>query len=175
MAILSKGAYERKQAWADRRMDENRKAETLTEVQHDALAWLCSYRHELHCNHERLFSAEFSGEYDPEKINDRLREAGLPEFEDLPNPEDIPSDMDYFELMSDEEREEWERKADEFNKDNPDSTMQYNGFSYWIEMSYEHANFINLMNEANDAIECYLAEIDNEHGTNFSVYGIAKK
>lgn len=53
--------YSRKSIYVANKNAKNRKlAEVhgLTDDQHEALTWLCSFRHELHCNQEDLFYSE---------------------------------------------------------------------------------------------------------------------
>ena len=53
--------YSRKSIYVANKNAKNRKlAEVhgLTDNQHEALTWLCSFRHELHCNQEDLFFSE---------------------------------------------------------------------------------------------------------------------
>ena len=63
MAYYSKDVYERKAAYAARRMEENAQVPTLTDEQHDTLAYLCYIRHWIHSTDRmRLFNEE-SNEY----------------------------------------------------------------------------------------------------------------
>lgn len=48
MSKINKEGYERKAEWADRRMEDNKSVDTLTEDQHEVLASVCSKRHTLH-------------------------------------------------------------------------------------------------------------------------------
>jgi hypothetical protein len=48
MAKFNKEAYERKNRWAECRMEENSRIETLTPEQHETLVWLCWLRHKIH-------------------------------------------------------------------------------------------------------------------------------
>ena len=91
MAYLSIDEYKRREAAANRRMDRNRKIDTLAAEQHDALASLCAVRHKLHStpnvggvlfNDEAADNQELWNVLDTENhTNDLLAaliEAGLP-------------------------------------------------------------------------------------------------
>lgn len=81
----------------------------LTDNQHEALAWLCSFRHELHCNQEDLFYSESANFSDFScqicgRLTRYLQEVGLitdrtfdysDEFFDLPIDFDSHSDEEY--------------------------------------------------------------------------------
>lgn len=81
----------------------------LTDNQHEALAWLCSFRHELHCNQEDLFYSESANFSDFScqicgRLTRYLQEVGLianrmfdysDDFFDLPIDFDCHSDEEY--------------------------------------------------------------------------------
>ena len=81
----------------------------LTDNQHEALTWLCSFRHELHCNQEDLFyseSANFSnfGFQICGQLNRYLKHVDLisdnkfdysDEFFDIPSDFDCSTDAEY--------------------------------------------------------------------------------
>lgn len=155
MAYLDKEAYERKKEWAAKRMAENALVETLSEEQHEALEWLCSVRHDVHCNQEDFFCDESvnSSEYwnyiddgDGGTIREKLTQAGLPAVEWSFNPDMYTSDslcyeLDYTEEEREEERERCFEMAEKFNSD----------------------------------IEKYLKTIDEQHGTNYCPSGASRK
>ena len=58
MAYLDKDAYIAKRELAARRMAENAEIETLTPEQHEALEYLCTVRHNIHCNQDDLFKSQ---------------------------------------------------------------------------------------------------------------------
>lgn len=81
----------------------------LTDNQHEALTWLCSFRHELHCNQEDLFYSESANFSDFScqicgRLTRYLQEVDLitnrtfdysDEFFDLPIDFDSHSDAEY--------------------------------------------------------------------------------
>lgn len=114
--------YSRKDIYVANKNAKNRKlAEVhgLTDNQHEALTWLCSFRHELHCNQEDLFyseSANFSnfGFQICGQLTRYLQEAGLitdRKFDYSDEFFDIPSD---FDCHSDAEHEEGLEQVHEF-------------------------------------------------------------
>lgn len=146
MGFVSKEGYERKAAYVARKMEENRLVETLTEEQHDVLAWLCNLRHEMHTNQHPLFlneSAEFSEIWQKyEEIYDKLTDCGLDTIE-LPASEDIPCDFD-LEIDSDFDYEE------------------------------TYGDFVKIMEDINNRIEVYLHDIDKKHGTEYCPTGATR-
>jgi len=147
MAYHTKETYERKAEWAANRMEENSKIESLTEEQHSALAKLCSFRHELHCNQDSLFITE-SANYNKyhemldEGVNTILINAGLLIINGIAT-DFMPSDMDLAYGCA----EEWET----------------------LEEGKEIA--LNQAIAINEKIETYLLQIDNKYGTNYCPSG----
>lgn len=103
----------------------------------------------------------------------KLKEAGLPELKLLIS-YDMPGEEDYYGLLSDEEREEWERKADKFNDENPKAFFPHEGYTLWREESWEYRTFYDICEKQNDIIEKYLREIDEKYGTDYCPTGIAR-
>lgn len=104
--------YSRKSIYVANKNAKNRKlAEVhgLTDNQHEALTWLCSFRHELHCNQKDLFYSESANFSDFScqicgRLTRYLQEVGLiadrmfdysDEFFDLPIDFDSHSDAEY--------------------------------------------------------------------------------
>ena len=143
MGIISRDGYDRKREYAARKMEENMLIGTLTETQHDALAWLCSLRHEMHTNQHHLFLSE-TAEYSEiwtkyDAINGKLTDCGLDTIE-LPDGTDIPCDFDC----------------------DDDSDFDY-------EETY--GEFVKIMEDINNRIEAYLHDIDKKHGTDYCPTG----
>ena len=148
---LSKEAYEGKREWASKKMADMKMITTLTEEQHDVLAELCSFRHELHTNQESLFNTEsanypFFNEMLSGGINEKLKEVGLPEIKSLDVLyDDFPTDMDiFYDIAEFETNEEG------------------------LEIALQRAS------EINSAIEGYLLEIDKQHGTSYCPSGYTR-
>ncbi|WP_406022610.1 hypothetical protein [Succinivibrio sp.] len=104
--------YSRKSIYVANKNAKNREISAengLTDHQHEALTWLCSFRHELHCNQEDLFyseSANFSnfGFQICGQLNRYLKHVDLisdnkfdysDEFFDIPSDFDCNSDAEY--------------------------------------------------------------------------------
>lgn len=131
MAHFSKDVYDAKREYASRRMLKNAENDSLTEEQHNALAWLCSIRHKMHTNQEAFFYSEYGDysdfyDYIDYEINERLESVGLPTIKWHCSLEDVPCDVDFFELLplaeqTEENHEEMLlqtlHEAEEYNKD----------------------------------------------------------
>ena len=147
MGFLDKEAYERKNEWAARKMEEQKKkCNTLTEEQHDVLSWLCTIRHEMHCNQKDFFLSESSDhkkywDYIMDEINEELKRVGFRTI-NFGNPEFVPTDYDY--EMDGLTYEEAEKECYE-------ATSEYNRL-----------------------IEEFLGEIDSEHGTKYRPGGYGR-
>lgn len=151
---------------------------TLTEEQHEVIQHICAVRHEIHCSIDEMFNTS-SSEYslwqhldncNEHSLNGKLQKVGMPTIEYGVDTDDVPSDMDYFEFMSEDEKEEWENKAQQCNN-NSNSSFKHTGFSLWREKSEEYEEFTEIMEKINNQIEKYLAKIDEEHGTNYCPSG----
>lgn len=156
--------YEAKEAYVDRIMRENASIDTLTEEQHSALSALARIRHEIHTNYIRSFehNSDVEKYIDDESsscVNILLKDAHLDPIDFNVSIEDIPSDYDYFEFLSKDERNEWDEKG---------------GYSAWKEESGIFNDFCNIWENINDKIETYLREIDKIHGTNYAPSGMAR-
>lgn len=114
--------YSRKSIYVANKNTKNRKlAEVhgLTDNQHEALTWLCSFRHELHCNQEDLFYSESANFSDFScqicgRLTRYLQEVGLisdNKFDYSDEFFDVPSD---FDCHSDEEYEQGLQQVHEF-------------------------------------------------------------
>lgn len=151
MAYLSKEAYERKQAYADKRMRENKKVETLTEEQHETLAWICSIRHEIHSgNMERHLFCSQSADYEKweyidtvvydNPIHTAIYESKLPEWDWHFNCLDVVTDAD----------------------EDIDISEVYDSAIYEIA---------DIIDRWNTSIENYLRAIDKKYGTDYCPTG----
>lgn len=146
MAYFSKEVYFRKREWAARKQQEQRVVTALTEKQQDALAELCSIRHELHCNQEGFFyneNPEFKWIWealpnwsDGGQINESLAGAGLPIITWSHTIWDFPVDS------------AWEAGSDEWD----------DAFFTAMEMA----------EDINSDIENYLRNIDDQYGTEYA-------
>lgn len=163
MAYYSKEVYERKQRYAERKMRQNAEVESLTEEQHDALAALCTFRHEFHSMKVSHFVNSEAPDndllemiddaYGEPEINVALEEVGLEPIS-FPSSVDLPTDVDWFECMTKEEKAEYKDFSDFCNS----------CADRWSEYK----------EEVNTLIEQYLKKIDQEHGTQYSPTGIGR-
>lgn len=150
MGSVSKEGYERKREWAARRMAENAEIESLTEEQHEYLAKLCNFRHELHTSWRSAFnpySAEFSRfsrEISEYSDNQDLIYEGMKLFGKAPfAATDYPTFDSYEEDGYEDYDEAFDAACEEFRKINSD-------------------------------IESFLLEIDKEHGTDYCPSGATR-
>ena len=154
---ISSEGYERKREWAARRMVDNKKIETLTEDQHDALSNLCSVRHNFHVNLDRLVISDSENiKKDLINANIELVESGLIPMNFIPNSEDDFIDIDDFQLLN--EIEQIPENEDE--KQN------------WYDDNY--SRIYGELSNLNTNIENYLSEIDLKYGTNYKPSGASR-
>lgn len=174
MGKIDKDGYDRKREWAAKKMAAQREIETLTEEQHEALAEVCRIRHTFHCEMYDYFDGEAPTEGWEifEKINDLLSDAGLKTI-DFTDYDMLPCVNDYYYVISDEERDGWEAKADKFNSKRQGGLM-HNGLSLWKEESGEYDTFCDGIEELHNQIENYLYAIDREHGTSYAPSGATR-
>lgn len=151
--------------------------QTLTEDQHDALSWLCGIRHDLHSEDRDRIWYNNSSVLDPfdngcsSEVNGHLEEVGLKPIDiDSDFFMNLPNSTDYEYMISDEEREEWESKAEKFNEENPKLPC-HSGSSLWKEESGEYIIFCDMLEDLNNKIEDYLREIDEVHHTQYAPSG----
>lgn len=155
MAYLTKQQYDYRRESAANRMEKNKDAcNTLTEEQHEALARLCSARHDFHSNIDTCVKGEDST-YTDELINANadLVASGLPAIKGVPASFEDYIDIDTIALLyqlggipeDDEEREEW--------------------------YSTEYERIYGEYEDLNTVIEDYLREIDKTHGTHYAPTG----
>jgi hypothetical protein len=148
MAYKTKEQYQRHADNAHRRNQENKEITTLSEEQHDALAALCAFRHELHTNQKSLFNTESCNHSDyirslDGEIMENLNEVGLPNS----------LTFDIFSFESDSEYDE------DIDGD----------YDEWYEKSI--AGVFSFVEKVNSEIENYLREIDKIHGTSYCPTG----
>ena len=144
--------WEAKERFVEKKMAENAKVETLTDDQHEVLAWLCSVRHEMHTNPEHFFYSEWtkfgyfwdliSNEEGFSEINTRLLSVGLDPIDfSFVSPDDAS-----FDFLCDSEEE----------------------YEDGLAQTYE------MVDKINKTIEDYLVGIDKKHGTSYCPSGLAR-
>lgn len=155
MAYLSKEQYERRNENAWERMAENAENKALSEEQHEALAFMCQIRHEIHClDVESLFNSE-SSDFDKWKYVDtcnfdneiclKIKESKLPKWNWFCDSSTVDSDSTVYECYPEEEREKTRETAIE-------------------EIS-------SIKEKFNSSCEEYLRMIDNKYGTSYCPTG----
>lgn len=160
MAYFTKEAYEGKKEYAARRNEADKEnVKTLTEDQHDALAWLSAVRHKLHGGFDEMWLSESSDHeelwnyimdsIDKCKIKDRLESRCLPDIDINLDEEDYISDQTYdIDLSiyaSEDEKEEAREKAQE--------------------------ELAAMIEKIDTIITDYLENIDEKHGTHYAPTG----
>jgi|GEM_PF-1989084 len=171
MAYFSKEAYEGKERWARNRMRENSEVPTLSPEQHETLAWLCTIRHEMHCSPDSFWVGE-SGEYseywdyignsyEDSKINEQLNEVGLKSIPLITDTEHIMADYEVFEEWGVENLQAYYGLPEDYTDEDIDEAAEKAK-----EVLYE------LLEQTDEIIRKYLAEIDLEFGTNYCPGGM---
>ena len=160
MAYLNKRQYDYRQWAAQERNARNADKAMLqgmTEEQADAVQELCGFRHEFHCNIEKIAkSDEYSYRYFAklEEINGNLADLGLPTFKHKDW-----EDYDNIEICTCLQEDYGMPDRDENEK-------------AWLDWYDEQmCRIIDDLNDLNDAIEEVLSEIDKKYQTNFAPAG----
>jgi hypothetical protein len=158
--------WEGKSRYVDKLMQDNAQISTLTEEQHDVLRRLCKFRHDWHTTDLlNLLSPEYSIWKQYDEISDMLSSVDLPKLV-LPDSENFPSEMDYYELLDPEEREQYEDQATDIS--------MHNGFTLWLEESGIGDDLAEMHEDVNVQIEDYLRQIDKIHGTHYCPTGMSR-
>lgn len=173
--------YEAKERYAQYKADHNAViAETngMTEEQIEALTEICHIRHEIHCcdrmkmfNDESIESSRWSDA--PDRITSLISEANLPSISWSRDYSMTPSTFDYFNVLTEDEREQWEERADQITAETG-GRIRHTGLSAYIEEGEDFKAYIEDVEEFNSDIEKYLAEIDKNYGTEFCPTGWAR-
>lgn len=164
--MSDKRIWEAKANYVEKVMAENSEVDTLTEEQHEVLRELCRLRHEIHTNHESIFHNNDNGLTD--RFNDFSEENNLPLKIDY---DELVTVLDY-DLLSQEEQSDYEERANDYNIIKPDSALSHSGFSLWCEEHFKECS--DYLENLNDQIESYLADIDKQHGTQYAPTGISR-
>lgn len=180
MGYISKDGYERKAAAAAQRMAENAEVDTLTEDQHEALAWLCAVRHEMHTTDaDAMYYTEYADSDlwanlcgtevmdEDGEIQQRLADAGLPAIQDIRVPDPMSTDADSTYMSTDELLDVLPESYRP--EDTTDESAVAEAYSeYGIHECREYAERVNT------TIEQYLRAIDEEHGTSYCPSGATR-
>ncbi len=164
--------FKNKALWAEHHKDAQAEIgmkNGMTEEQADAIAWLCTVRHEMHTHKDRMFVSasqecpRFTNWIDSE-INEKLSDAGLDEIEFSHSIEDFYDDNYTMYLSNDDLVDMF---GDEYN---PEATDMMDGSSHSLLLS----ETLRMMEDINTDIETYLKVIDNKYGTEYSPSGIKR-
>lgn len=159
-AYLSKDAYDKKREYAARKMMRNKEIDSLTDEQHDALSNLCSIRHKLHTNMDKVTKSDNDNiKKDIVIANIQIRESGLNPMEFVPLDE-----IDYIDIDTIEDLYIYEEDSipeDEEERQN------------WLDYNYER--IYSELSILNNKIETYLKQIDEQYGTEYCPTGLSRK
>lgn len=159
MAYLNKEQYAYRRESAAKKMEENKTiavSNGLSEEQAETITELCSLRHELHTNMDRVATCdEMRIKARLVKLATKMNELGLSPIDGIPYGEGEYIDIDDIDLLYDmmvfediEDPEERDLKIDE-----------------------EKTRIIGELEELNTKIEKWLAEIDKQYGTKYCPTG----
>ena len=175
--------HAKKNDWAENKFkDIKENCSLLTEEQHDILAWLCSIRHKLHKNQKdcwyiesdtsrtvlNYFSYEATGNVDV-----KIEKVGLPASNLTFDLSELPVEDDFYYVLTDVERAEWDEAAEEINN-NSDSEELISGVDLYTNKSGKLDEMITRLEKLNDDIERYLYEVDCKYGTNYCPSGLTR-
>ena len=152
MSIVSKDGYFRKAEYAGNKAYENREialSKGMTDEQCDMLDMLCKERHNLHCNWDLAFNSQSTYSWDwygdgDRSLNDKLRNIGLEEIDNLPKDIEIITDFDWHELKL------------------------YDNYEDAMDAA------CNQYADINNNIEDYLQKIDLKYGTEYCPTGMTR-
>ena len=162
MSYLNQKQYEQRAISAAKRMAENAKNNSLTLEQHEVIASLCSYRHNLHSSMDRICQNDENG-YKNEliRINSLLKEVGLTPMDFC----GVNVGEDYIDI--DDMREAiFFAKEDGTYIDEDEYPQEYQD---WYDDTYD--TIMQKLEDLNANIENYLSEIDKKHNTSYCPTG----
>ena len=159
---LNKRQYEQRANSAAKRMAENAKNDSLTSEQHEVIASLCSYRHNLHSSMDRICQNDENG-YKNEliRINSLLKEVGLTPMDFC----GINPGEDYIDI-DDMQESIFFAKEDGSYIDKDDYPKEYQD---WYDETY--FSIMEKLESLNKKIENYLSEIDKKYNTSYCPTG----
>ena len=155
MAQLDKNAYYGKMIYAGKKMSTNKEIETLTDEQHDALSQMCSARHELHTNMDRITKGSQVWLASIVDANYALAKSGLTPISLIPT--------DKSDFINIDSIRELEDLGEAPSRDDEDEWQE------WYDAEY--SRIYDELAELNRKIEKYLEQIDAEHGTHYTPTG----
>lgn len=158
MAHFTKEQYQGKTEWAAKRMSENLDNSSLTTEQHDAVATICTLRHEAHTSFNQywnpqgtstlsnLFPSEWETDYPI--VEQLIQEANLPQiiWSTKRTYSNSPSIEDFYEEI-----------GDDMDEDEKNEILD--------DMKNELQETLNRLDQD---VRDYLAYIDKVYGTNYA-------
>jgi len=159
---LKKRQYEQRAFSASKRMAENAKNDSLTSEQHEVIASLCSYRHNLHSSMDRICQNDENGQKNELiRINSLLKEVGLTPMDFCGyNPGEDFIDID------DMQESIFFAKEDGTYIDEDEHPQEYQD---WYDDTYHE--IMQKLEDLNTNIENYLSEIDKKYNTSYCPTG----
>lgn len=179
--MTRKEMFEKKERYAQSKADHNAEVAAtngMTDGQIEALTEICHIRHEIHsCDRMRMFndesveSSEWSGAVD--KIERLIGDTDLPPISWSSDYSMTPSTFDYFNILSEDERDQWEERADQITAETG-GRIRHTGLSAYIEEGEDFKDFLEDVESFNRDVEQYLSEIDRIYSTNYCPTGWAR-
>ena len=162
MSYLNQKQYEQRAISAAKRMAENAKNNSLTLEQHEVIASLCSYRHNLHSSMDRICQNDENGRKNELiRINSLLKEVGLTPMDFC----GVNVGEDYIDI--DDMREAiFFAKEDGSYIDEDEYPQEYQD---WYDDTYD--TIMQKLEDLNANIEKYLYEIDQKYNTSYCPTG----
>ena len=159
---LKKRQYEQRAFSASKRMAENAKNDSLTSEQHEVIASLCSYRHNLHSSMDRICQNDENGQKNELiRINSLLKEVGLTPMDFC----GVNVGEDYIDI-DDMQESIFFAKEDGTYIDEDEHPQEYQD---WYDDTYHE--IMQKLEDLNTNIEKYLYEIDKKYKTSYCPTG----
>ena len=158
MSTINKRQYEARANSAANRMAENAKNNSLTLEQHEVIASLCSYRHNMHSSMDSICKNDENGQKNELiRINSLLNEVGLTPMDFC----GISIGEDYIDIDDIQEAIFFAKEdGDYINED--EYPQEYQD---WYDDTYN--SIIVKLEILNKNIEKYLSEIDEKYKTSY--------
>ncbi len=161
------------------KINENRRSltPTLTEEQYKVLNWLKQARYILEDESERYWETYSYGHLEPfanqleeARVLSELKRVGLPVINYNSDFSDLPTIDDYYTALTKEERNNWEKRAEEYNKAHNIYSEEHalSGHDLWENESGKYEEFTKRMKELEEKVDEYFKKIDKQYGTTFS-------
>jgi len=159
MAYLKKEQYEYRERAAAKRAADNEAVAVehgMTEEQAELISDLCALRHELHTNMDKVTVSDNDLRIKTRlvRLNAAIRESGLKPAECMPSDTADYIDIDDIDLLY--ETDEWPESGTREWQDKYDD---------------EYSRIYDELEQLNNDIEKYLAEIDKQYGTSWCPTG----